>query len=48
MRHPTDAQAWNDFDRLHPQFASESKYVGLGLVIDGFNPFGYMSLFYSM
>jgi hypothetical protein len=31
LRHPADGQAWKDFDRLHPDFASESRNVRLGL-----------------
>ncbi|XP_060973950.1 uncharacterized protein LOC133039138 [Cannabis sativa] len=47
MRHPVDGLAWKDFDAKHPNFASEPRNVRLGL-IDGFNPFGNMSLAYSM
>ena len=39
LRHPADGQAWIDFDRLHPDFALDSRNVRLGLASDGFNPF---------
>ncbi|XP_060962267.1 uncharacterized protein LOC133032365 [Cannabis sativa] len=48
MRHPVDGLAWKDFDAKHPNFASEPRNVRLGLAADGFNPFGNMSLAYSM
>ncbi|KAM6580121.1 hypothetical protein CsatA_003895 [Cannabis sativa] len=48
MRHPVDGIAWKDFDAKHPDFASEPRNIRLGLAADGFNPFGNMSLAYSM
>ncbi|XP_062085438.1 uncharacterized protein LOC133791534 [Humulus lupulus] len=48
MRHPADGKAWKDFDRSNPTFAMEPRNVRLGLAADGFNPFGNMSLSYSM
>ncbi|XP_062074039.1 uncharacterized protein LOC133778190 [Humulus lupulus] len=48
MRHPADGKAWRDFDRSNPAFAMEPRNVRLGLAADGFNPFGNMSLSYSM
>ncbi|XP_058009346.1 uncharacterized protein LOC131183171 [Hevea brasiliensis] len=39
MRHPADSMAWISFDKLHPNFASDSRNVRLGLVSDGFQPF---------
>ena len=47
MRHPADGKAWKDFDKLHIDFASESRNVRLGLTSDGFNPFRTMSLSHS-
>ncbi|XP_041994040.1 uncharacterized protein LOC121744538 isoform X1 [Salvia splendens] len=44
MRHPADSPAWNTFDRLHPNFARESRNVRLGLAADGINPFKNMSV----
>ncbi|KAK7328924.1 hypothetical protein VNO77_23061 [Canavalia gladiata] len=47
LRHPADGQAWKDFDRIHPGFASESRNLRLGLMSDGFNPFRTMSISHS-
>ncbi|XP_069149593.1 uncharacterized protein [Solanum lycopersicum] len=44
LRHPADGEAWIDFDRLHPDFALDSRNVRLGLASDGFNPFRTMSI----
>ena len=43
MRHPADSNAWKMFDTKHLQFSSEPRNVKLGLVADGFNPFGMLS-----
>ncbi|KAL5544976.1 hypothetical protein UlMin_008760 [Ulmus minor] len=48
MRHPVDDKSWQEFDKRHPQFAGDVRNVRLGLAADGFNPFGNMSLSYSM
>lgn len=48
MRHPADSLAWKEFDKMYPEFAEEPRNVRLGLATDGFNPFGNMSLSYSM
>ncbi|KAF7130349.1 hypothetical protein RHSIM_Rhsim10G0129300 [Rhododendron simsii] len=48
LRHPADAQEWNDFDERFPDFAAEPQNVRLGMATDGFNPFGHMSQSYSM
>ncbi|WMV46923.1 hypothetical protein MTR67_040308 [Solanum verrucosum] len=47
LRHPADGLAWKDFDRLHPDFALDSRNVRLGLSSDGFNPFRTMSISHS-
>nr|XP_017239698.1 PREDICTED: uncharacterized protein LOC108212485 [Daucus carota subsp. sativus] len=47
LNHPVDGQAWKDFDKAHPQFASETRNVRLGLSTDGFNPFGHSAVPYS-
>ncbi|XP_020963472.1 uncharacterized protein LOC110265062 [Arachis ipaensis] len=47
LRHPADGQSWKDFDRLHPDFAKESRNIRLGLASDGFNPFRTMSFSHS-
>jgi hypothetical protein len=46
--HPADGEAWKHIDREFPHFASEVRNVRLGLSSDGFNPFGNMSLQYSV
>ena len=48
MRHPVDSLAWKNFDKNHPSFSQEPRNVRLGLASDGFNPFGNMSISYSM
>ena len=47
MCHPSDAQAWKQFDQLHADFASEPRNVRLGLCADGFTPFGQSCKTYS-
>ena len=39
VSHPSEAEAWKHFDRLHPSFAAEARNVRLGLCADGFNPY---------
>lgn len=48
LRHPVNGKAWQDFDKRHPNFASEARNVQLSLAADGFNLFGNMSLSYNM
>ena len=48
MRHPADSQVWKDLDKKYEWFGRESRNVRLGLASDGFNPFGNMSLSYSI
>ncbi|KAL5573309.1 hypothetical protein UlMin_022906 [Ulmus minor] len=48
MWHPVDGKSWQEFDKRHPQFVGDVRNVRLGLAADGFNPFGNMSLSYSM
>ena len=48
MRHPVDGKAWQEFDKTHPQFTGDVRNVQLSLAAYGFNPFGNMSLSYSM
>ncbi|KAK9076568.1 hypothetical protein SSX86_004902 [Deinandra increscens subsp. villosa] len=48
MRHPVDGTSWKEFDIKYPNFSREARNVRLGLAADGFNPFGNMSLSYSM
>ncbi|KOM47545.1 hypothetical protein LR48_Vigan07g124900 [Vigna angularis] len=39
LRHPFDGEAWKNFNRKHPSFASEPRNVRLGLCSDGFTPY---------
>ena len=39
MSHPVDGEAWQDFDRVYPDFAKDPRNLILGLATDGFNPF---------
>ncbi|XP_051133097.1 uncharacterized protein LOC127252810 [Andrographis paniculata] len=48
MRHPADSPAWKSFDHRYPTFSEEIRNVRLGLATDGFNPFGNMSVSYSI
>lgn len=45
--HPSDAEAWKHFDRIHPEFSHDPRNVRLGLCADGFNPFGQSRKSYS-
>lgn len=36
LRHPREGEAWKAFDLQHPEFASNSRNVRLGLASDGF------------
>ena len=48
LRHPANSKAWKTFDEIHESFSLETHNVRLGLATDGFNPFGNMSLSYSI
>jgi hypothetical protein len=48
MNHPADGEAWKDFDRTFPEFASDPRNLRLGLATDGFNPFSQLSSSHSM
>ena len=48
MSHPTDEEAWQDFNRKHPTFEDDPRNLRLAIAIDGFNPFGNFSSTYSM
>ena len=48
LQHPRDGKAWKAFDQKYPEFASDPRNVRLGLATDGFNPFGTMSVNYSI
>ena len=48
LRHPADGSTWKNLDDRYPNFTVEPRNVRLGLASYGFNPFGEMSLSYSM
>ncbi|KAA0067201.1 uncharacterized protein E6C27_scaffold418G00030 [Cucumis melo var. makuwa] len=48
LRHPANAEGWKHFDCEFSDFASNPWNMCLGLASDGFNPFGHMSISYSM
>jgi hypothetical protein len=48
MSHPTDGEAWQDFDREFLDFAKDARNLGLGLATDGFNPFSEKNTKYNM
>ncbi|KAI3458716.1 hypothetical protein Pfo_015379 [Paulownia fortunei] len=48
LRHPANAEAWKEFDKLHEIFANDPRNVHLGLATNGFNPLGNMSNAYNM
>ena len=47
MCHPSDSEAWKQFDACHPLFVQEARNVRLGLSTDGFIPFGHAATPYS-
>ncbi|XP_057740110.1 uncharacterized protein LOC130957259 [Arachis stenosperma] len=48
LRHPRDAEAWKKFDAKYTNFLADPRNVRLALANDGFNPFGNMSIKYSI
>jgi hypothetical protein len=47
MVHPSDGEAWKEFDKEHKNFAKEVRNVRLCLATDGFTPFGMTAASYS-
>jgi len=47
MVHPSDGEAWMEFNKMFPNFDNEVRNVRLGLVTDGFTPFGVHAAPYS-
>ncbi|XP_073361549.1 uncharacterized protein [Aegilops tauschii subsp. strangulata] len=45
--HPSDAEAWKDFDREFPEFAKDARNVRLVIATDGLNPFKFGGSQYS-
>jgi len=48
MSHPSDGESWKHFNKVYPNFTSETRNVYLGLCTDGFNPFGMSGHNYSL
>ena len=48
LHHPANGKAWKDFECNFLAFANKLRNLRLGLAADGFNPFGNMSLSYSI
>jgi hypothetical protein len=46
-RKPANSPTWKYIDTTWPEFGDESRYLRLGLGIDGVNPFGFRSSSYS-
>ncbi|KAI0494048.1 hypothetical protein KFK09_024179 [Dendrobium nobile] len=47
LSHPSDAEAWKHFDRVHPSFAAEPCNIRLRLCTDGFTPYSQTATPYS-
>lgn len=47
MRHQSDSRAWKVFGEKNPSLAGDERNVRLGLITNGFNPFGNMSVAHS-
>ena len=47
MVHPSDGEAWKEFDKEYKKFAEEVRNVRLCLATDGFTPFGMIAASYS-
>lgn len=47
VSHPTDSEAWQDFDRTHPEFSAEDGNVRIAFCTDGFTPFRQTARPYS-
>ncbi|XP_060182429.1 uncharacterized protein LOC132612107 [Lycium barbarum] len=47
MRHPSNSEAWKNFNETHSFFAAEPRNVRLGLCTDGFQPFSQSGRKYS-
>ena len=47
MVHPSDAEAWQQFDKDFPDFALDARNVRVAIATDGFNPFSMVASPYS-
>ena len=47
VRHPADCSQWKEIDGLYPDFGKVTRNLRLGLVSDGMNPYGSLSMQHS-
>ena len=47
MGHPSDGEAWKNFDLKHPLNSADARNVRIAIATDGFNPFGMSTASYS-
>ena len=47
MSHPSDAEAWKQFDMTYSDFTGEPRNIRFGLCADGFSPHGQYGKTYS-
>ena len=47
LKHPSDGEAWKEFNKTYPHFSEDVRNVRLALATDGFNPFGNQSTLHS-
>ena len=47
MVHPSDGDAWKTLDNFDLEFAWDARNIRIGLVTDGFTPFGDNATSYS-
>jgi hypothetical protein len=45
--HPSNSEAWKNFNSVHPHFSAESMNAHLRLCTNGFNPSGLFAAPYS-
>jgi len=48
VNHPSEAEGWKHFDRIHPYFSAEPRNVYLGLCADGFSLYSNAARPYSI
>jgi len=48
FHHPVDFMHWKNIDNESPQFGKESRNLKLGLATNGMNPFGNLTINYSL
>ena len=47
MGHPSDGEAWKNFDKKYKRRAEEARNVRIAIATDGFNPYGMSAANYS-